>query len=106
MTKLMISVLAAALSMSVIAWGQSQNDNQSRQAGQNQTQSQNTNQGQAQHMSGTVSRDGKTVTSNNQTYTVGNPDALQNYAGQPVALVVHVDPDSNVIHILTVTPAQ
>ena len=106
MTKLMIGVLATALSLSMMAWGQSQNDSQSSQAGQNQAQSQNTNQGQNQHMQGTVSRDGKTVTSNNKTYSVSNPDALQNYEGQPVAMVVHVDPDNNMIHIVTVAPAQ
>jgi hypothetical protein len=55
-------------------------------------------------MSGTVSKSGKsfTDTSDNKTYSVSNPDALSGHEGQPVGVIVHVDPDNNVVHIIQV----
>ncbi len=57
-------------------------------------------------MSGTVSKDAKSFSNDkdNKTYSVDNPDALQGHEGQHVAIVVHVDPDNNVIHIIQLEP--
>jgi hypothetical protein len=51
-----------------------------------------------------VSKSGKsfTDTSDNKTYSVSNPDALSGHEGQPVGVIVHVDPDNNVVHIIQV----
>jgi predicted lipid-binding transport protein (Tim44 family) len=60
------------------------------------------------HMTGKVSSDGKTFTSDkdSKSYAVDNPDALKGHEGQPVALVVRMDPDTNTLHILTVAAPQ
>jgi biopolymer transport protein ExbD len=57
-----------------------------------------------QTMSGKVSQDGKTFTSDSgsKNYTVSNPDALKGHEGQHVALIVHVDPQDGVLHIAQV----
>ncbi|HZP62392.1 MAG TPA: hypothetical protein VFB28_03170 [Terriglobales bacterium] len=70
---------------------------QSGQASQGQS-----GQGQNQSMTGKVSKDRKSFTSDkdNKTYTVGNPDALQGQEGQHVSMLVAVDPDTNTIHIV------
>jgi len=59
-------------------------------------------------MSGNVSKDGKTFQndSNNQRYKVDNPEALQGQEGQHVAVVVHIDPDTNTIHVIQIAPPQ
>ena len=59
-------------------------------------------------MSGKVSHDGKSVVndSDNKSYSVNNPNALQNYEDEHVAMIVHFDPDNNAIHIISVAPPQ
>ena len=81
---------------------------QSGQASQLDNQSTQTNSGSTQKMSGKVSHDGKSVVndSDNKNYSVNNPNALQNYEDQHVAMIVQVDPDDNVIHIISVVPPQ
>jgi hypothetical protein len=61
-----------------------------------------------QKMSGTVSKDGKSFTSDSDSkkYKVDNPDALQGHEGQQVALVVSVDPTTNTVHIIQVGGPQ
>jgi hypothetical protein len=55
-------------------------------------------------MSGKVSSDRTTLTNdaNSKKYTVDNPDSLKGQENQHVALVVQVDPDNNVIHVIQV----
>src|SRR5581483_1341768 len=103
MKTLMTMMFALIVSLSVIAWAQDQSSSQgqSGQASQgSQTSSGSSSSGNSS-MSGTVSKNGKQFTNdqNNQTYTVSNPDALQGHEGQHVAVLVHVDPDTNTIHI-------
>jgi hypothetical protein len=100
-------VLCLAFSLATVAWSQdqgtSQSGNQSSQSNPGQT-SANGNQ----NMSGKVSHDRKSVTNdkNDKRYTVDNPQALQGMEDQHVALIVQVDPDNNVIHIIQVEPPQ
>ena len=112
MKKVMLGLVALALSLPVMSRAQSstsesdqakQND-QSRQSDQ-ATQSQGKGN---QKLSGTVSKDDKTFTNDadSKTYQVDNPDALKGQEGQHVGLIVHVDPDNNVIHIIQVAPPQ
>jgi opacity protein-like surface antigen len=104
MKNLLLAVLAVALSLSIVAFAQSNsNPSSNQQQGQQGAQNSQTSAGN-QHMSGTVSKNGTTFTdrSDNKTYNVSNPDALAGHEGQPVALLVHVDPDDNVIHIIQV----
>jgi mRNA-degrading endonuclease RelE of RelBE toxin-antitoxin system len=74
-------------------------------ASQNQTQ---TSSKTDQNMSGTVSQNGKKFTNdkNNKTYTVDNPDALKGHEGEHVGLIIQVDPDNNVIHVIQVEAPQ
>ena len=85
-----------------------QSGTQSGQASQQDNQSTQTNSGPTQNMSGKVSHDGKSVVNDgdNKSYSVNNPNALQNYEDQHVAMIVMVDPDENVIHIISVAPPQ
>ncbi|PYX92933.1 MAG: hypothetical protein DMG71_16650 [Acidobacteria bacterium] len=116
---LMLIALCVSLSVATLAQnsGQStsQSGSQATQGSQSQgSQSQgsqdqtSTSTSGSQNMSGTVSHDRKNFTNdkNNKQYRVDNPDALQGQADQHVALIVHVDPDSNVIHIIQVEPQQ
>jgi hypothetical protein len=72
-----------------------------------QTQSQNNSQTN-QNMSGTVSQHGNKFTNDkdNKTYTVNNPDTLKSHEGEHVGLVIQVDPDNNVIHVIQVEAPQ
>ncbi|HTT24679.1 MAG TPA: hypothetical protein VMG82_37530 [Candidatus Sulfotelmatobacter sp.] len=111
-------LLAMMLSIGALAQSQDQSGSQGSQ-GQNgsqaqgsqnqsgQTQPSNTASG-SQNMSGTVSHNGKNFTNdrNNRSYKVDNPDALKGKADQHVALLVQVDPDDNVIHVVQIEPPQ
>jgi hypothetical protein len=108
MKKLMLGVAALTLALWVVAGtqayaqqsGSTQGQTDQGQAGQNQ-QGTSSNTGQ---MSGNVSSNGKSFTSDstNKSYKVDNPDALKGHEGQHVAIIVHVDPDTGVIHIMQV----
>ena len=110
---LLLVVLSASLSMATLASSQSQSTSQSSsqasqgnqsQGAQNQTNSNADNQ----NMSGKVSHDHKSVTNDkdNKNYKVDNPETLKGKEDQHVALVVAVDPDNNVVHIIQVEPPQ
>jgi len=104
MKTLMMMLFALMLSLSVIAWAQDQSSSQGQSGQSSQSQasqgSQTSSSGNT-NMSGTVSKNGKQFTNdqNNQTYKISNPDALQGHEGQHVAVLVHYDPDTNTIHI-------
>jgi hypothetical protein len=124
--KVLFSVIAVfVLSLAVIAQSGSsgsqspQSQPSSGSQGQPQTtdqskppdQSSQSNTGSAtgqQKMTGTVSKDGKSFTSDSDSkkYKVDNPDALQGHEGQQVALVVSVDPTTNTVHIIQVGGPQ
>jgi uncharacterized protein HemX len=101
MKTLILVVVALILSLASIAWaqysqsGQGQTNPQTGQAGSQTSQTNQNTQG-GQNMSGTVSRDRKTFTNDqdSKTYTVHNPQSLKGYEGQHVAVMVTVDPDT------------
>jgi hypothetical protein len=112
--KLLLSILlATVISQAALAQDQGSSQDQSgsqhqatpSQSGQNQPD--NTSTG-AQNMSGTVSQDGKTFTSDrdSQKYRVDNPEAFKGREDQHVAFLVEVDPGNNVIHIMESEPPQ
>ena len=104
--KILFSILLTlALTVAVLAQSQDTSGQSSTsQSGQTQSGS----QGQAgqnqssQSMTGKVSKDRKSFTSDkdSKTYAVSNPDALQGQEGQHVSVLVAVDPDTNTIHIV------
>ena len=104
---LVLSIVVAAQSQSSTS---SQGGSQAGQGSQNQSgQAQTSTSTNAnQNMSGTVSSNGKSFTNdkNNQKYRVDNPNSLQGQEGQHVALLVQVDPDNNVIHVIQIEPQQ
>ena len=117
MKKLMLGLFAVVLSVSIAALGyQSSQSDQSQQGGQGQQsgqaqqsdQSKQGGQNSQQSMSGKVSDNGKTFTStqDNKTYNVSNPDTLKGHEGQQVGVIVHVDPDTNTIHIIQLEAPQ
>jgi len=105
MKTLMLALVALALALPVMAQTQDTNkqSDQTKQNDQNQASTKTD-----KNMSGTVSKDAKSFSNekDNKTYSVDNPDALQGHEGQHVAIVVHVDPDNNVIHIIQLEPPQ
>lgn len=127
MKTLMSVCLALGLALPVLAWTQdtSQQGGQSQQSqptqsqpstqGQPSTQSQPSTQNQQgsqaqnkQQMSGTVSNNGKTFTSDkdNKSYKIANPDALKGQESQHVTMFVTVDPDTGDLHVVQlVSPA-
>jgi pectin methylesterase-like acyl-CoA thioesterase len=96
-------VLAVALALG--AQSQDQNMGQNSQANQG---SQSSSSSSNQNLSGTVSHDRQSVKNDkdSKNYKVDNPEALQGKQDQHVALVVHVDPDNNVIHVIQIEPPQ
>jgi Flp pilus assembly protein TadD len=99
-----LAVLFASMALVAVGATQSQNGSQGNQGSQNQASQSQTSTGSNQNMSGTVSHDRKTVMNdkNDKRYKVDNPDALAGKEDQHVALIVHFDPDSNVIHVIQV----
>jgi hypothetical protein len=118
MTKMLITIcLALGFCMSTLVaqdnsgQSNSQGNQSGSQASQNNqdsqsSQSSTSNSSQGQQMSGKVSSDRKTFTSNGKSYTVNNPDALKGDEGQNVTVLVAVDPDTNTIHIVQLVPQQ
>jgi hypothetical protein len=104
--KLILICLALGLSVSLIAQSSSQSQGSQQPSDNTSKQSQPSqdNSKSDQQMSGKVSDNGKTFTSDqdNKSYTVSNPDALKGLEGQHVALIVHVDPDTGVVRIMQV----
>ena len=111
-------LLALMLSLAAVAQSQDQSGSQGQSGSQASqgTQSQGTQTGSQtssqsnsnQNMSGTVSKNGRSFTndSNSRRYRVDNPDALSGKEGQHVALLVQVDPDNGVIHVIQLEPQQ
>ena len=102
MKKIMLSFLALALGLWVVAGAKAsaqQSGSQQDQTYQNQTDTKAN-----QNMAGSVSANGKNFTNDkdNKSYKVDNPDALKGHEGQHVDIVVHVDPDTGVLHIMQV----
>jgi hypothetical protein len=109
MKKLMLGFLALTLAVWVVAGTQAyaQQSGSQQQGQTDQGQMGQQNQGSSSNtgqMSGNVSSNGKNFTSDstNKSYKVDNPDSLKGHEGQHVALIVHVDPDTGVIHVMQV----
>jgi hypothetical protein len=114
MKKILTALFAIALSLPVLAFAQSaqssdqQQENKHLQQQQNQAAqvSENGSTTMPQHtMTGMVCDNGKSFTSNNTKYIVGNPDALKNYDNQNVSVVFQFNADRNKLHIVRVSPA-
>ncbi len=106
---LLLAMAVSLMPAMVVAQSSAQQSGtQSGQASQQDNRSTQTSSGSTQKMSGKVSHDGKSVVndSDNKNYSVNNPNALQGYEDQHVAMIVQVDPDDNVIHIISVAPPQ
>ena len=110
-----IACLALALSVPVMAFAQStqQQENQqdqkhmqedANQAAQvNETGSTTMPQ---HHMTGMVQDNGKRLISGNTSYLVGNPHVLKNYNNQNVDVKFVFNTADNTIHIQSVKPAS
>ena len=118
MKTLMSVCLGLVLAIPVLAWSQgtsqqsdqSQNPQNQPNAQSQSSTSQSGSQGQ-QQMSGKISKNGKTFTSDNdnKSYKVENPSALDGQEGQHVTVLVTQDPDTgdlHIIHIVTPAPPQ
>jgi hypothetical protein len=111
MKTVMTVLLGVALSMPAIAFAQNtrqQNDKHQQQEA-NQAAQENVMGGSAQPqhtMSGMVSNDGRTLTSENTSYVVNNPNALKGRDNQSVTVKFLFDTDNNTIHIVSVSPTQ
>jgi hypothetical protein len=111
MKKLILIGLALGLSISLMAQSSSQGQGSSQPSDNSSKQSSQTSQDNTKsdkQMSGKVSDNGKTFTSDqdSKSYTVSNPDALKGMEGQHVALTVHVDPDTGMVRIMQVAAPQ
>ncbi len=111
MKKVMIALLAGALSIPVLAFAQQ--DTQSadkadqQKANQSAEVAENGSSTLPQHsMTGMVSNNGQTFTSDNKSYIVNNPHTLKAYNDQSVMIKFQFNADQNKIHIVSVSPAQ
>ncbi|MFY9793443.1 MAG: hypothetical protein WA474_12745 [Candidatus Sulfotelmatobacter sp.] len=102
MKKLMVVFLAFTPALWGMASGRTPAQQSGSQQGQNYPSQSNTSSNQ--NMSGNVSSNGKTFTNDkdNKSYKVDNPATLKGHEGQHVAVIVHVDPDTGVIHVMQV----
>ena len=102
MKKLMVALLAFTPAL----WGMASSQTSAQQSGSQQEQNSPTqsNTSSNQNMSGSVSSNGKTFTNDkdNKSYKVDNPASLKGHEGQHVAVIVHIDPDTVVIHVMQV----
>jgi Ni/Co efflux regulator RcnB len=119
MKKILLALLAFALSVPAIASAQNSTmqDQQSQQKQVQQEKQAQQNQAAEesqmgvdtfpkQAMSGTVSNNGKTLTSDNKSFQISNPKSLQGYDGQTVSVQYVIDPDRNTLKILSVSPSR
>lgn len=114
MKKMMLALLAMTLSIPAIAFAQNSTQDQQDQA-QRQTQAQQNQAAQVsqegmttmprQAMSGVVSNNGKTLTSDNKSYQVSNANSLRRYDGQTVSVQYVMNTEKNTIRILSVSPS-
>jgi len=112
MTRFITALLATALFLPAMAFAQnsSQSDTarqaqrqEANQAAQDQMDGGDTSPHHS--MTGMVSDNGKTFTSNNTTWQVSNPHALKNYNNQNVTVKFQFNTDNNTIKIDKVTPS-
>lgn len=111
MKSLVLGVAVLALSLPIVAVAQdttNQNNNQPNQSQPNDANAKQANAQNDKNMSGKVSSNGKTFTSDadSKKYQVNNPDALKDYEDQHVAVIVAVDPDTGDLHIIHVEAPQ
>ena len=114
MTRMMTAFLAMILALPMLAFaqsGQMQNDQQNKQMQQEASQANQINEtGQTtmpKHtMTGMVSNNGKSFTSNDTTYVVNNPKSLSKYDNQNVSVQFVFNTNNNTIHIVSATLAQ
>jgi hypothetical protein len=111
MKKLIVGFLALTIAVWIAAGLQAyaqQNSGQQSGSQQNQMDQNHTGANSGQNMSGTVSSNGNTLMNDkdNKNYKVDNPDALQGHENQHVAVIVHLDPDTGVLHIIHLEAPQ
>ena len=49
-----------------------------------------------QTLTGTISADGKTLTSSDKTYTISNPNSVRSYANQPITVEYEMDTNNSI----------
>jgi uncharacterized membrane protein YdfJ with MMPL/SSD domain len=122
MTKMTLAVLALALAMPAFAQSTTTQpstqanpsmsqppDQNSQQASPDASQPAQTQSDQAagsavsganaqtgQTLSGTISADGKTLSSNNTTYNISNPNSVKAYANQPITVGYEMDTNNSI----------
>ncbi|HKD85613.1 MAG TPA: hypothetical protein VKB58_12755 [Terriglobales bacterium] len=115
MKKMMLALLAIALSIPAIAFAQNSTQDQPSQRDQQMQAQENQAAQQSQMgsttfpkqaMSGMVSNNGRSLTSNNKTYQISNPKTLKAYDGQSVSVQYIMNTDNNTIKVLSVSPSQ
>lgn len=115
MKTVLTACLALALSLPVMAFAQStqqqedQQDQKHMQQDANQAAQVNETGSTTMprhHMMGMVQDNGKRLVSGDTSYLVDNPRALKNYQNQNVDVKFVFNTDQNTIHIQSVKPAQ
>ena len=113
-TNVMAVLLAAVFCTAAASAQSSQSSNTDQQAQkheqqeQNQAAAANMTGGSMQnqhHMTGKVMDDGKRFLSDNTSYLIGNPKALQKYNNQMVSIEFRYQTSSNQLHVTKVSPA-
>ena len=112
-TKAMAVLLAAVFCAAVAAAQSSQSQNTDQQTQKHEQQE--ANQAAAvnmtgesmqnqHHMTGKVTDGGKRFLSNNTSYLIGNPKALQKYNDQTVSIEFRFQTSTNQLHVTKVSP--
>jgi hypothetical protein len=104
MKKFGVAVFAAALWLSLSAFGQYGSQQPSDQQGSmSQGQTSGKKAHAKSHVSGKISDDGKTLTDKKgQSWTIDNPDAVKGHEGHEATLRGDVDTASNTVHVKSV----
>lgn len=93
-------VFAAALWLSLSAFGQYGSQQPSGQEGSMSQGQTGKKAGKSGHLMGKISDDGKTLTDKDgKSWTIDNPDAVKGHEGHEVSLRGQVDTASNTIHV-------
>ena|SRR5215469_1413447 len=102
MKKLWIGMLAACLSLPVIALAQSQYPSQGGQQGA--TGQENSAAHKRASVKGTISEDGKSIVSDTdgKSWTIANPDAVKGHEGHHVQIMGTADASTGQIEVASV----
>jgi hypothetical protein len=105
MKRLGLMLFALVVSVSLVAIAQEAG---TQQPAGNTTSTTKTKGTKLEHLSGKISDDGKSFTTDkeNKTYTIENSDAVKGHEGHDVRVSGHVDASNNSIHVTSVKMAS